>query len=404
MEKQLGVWIIGIYGEVASATILGAKAISAGFSGTTGLVTEIPALKELQLLSLSGLVFGGHDIRKGSIFKSIYDYIKNNRVFDIEQLSTLRPDIEKIENSVCPGSVSNCGEALTAIADNMLLQKKESLYETASRISNDILKFKRTNNLASVIVINLASAEQEASELPPASLDELHAEMQKPVSGRITASMIYAYAAFMNGFPYINFTPSAGSSSAALQEFAISQGVPHYGNDAKTGETLIKTVLAPMFVQRNLEVMSWEGYNLLGNSDGRILQHEEHKKAKLRHKGSVLPGILGYTPHSGVSIDYVPSLGDWKTAWDFIHFKGFLDTPMSIQFIWQGCDSMLAAPLVLDLIRMAEFASRNGEKGLLTHLACFFKNPIGIDEHWFSRQHELLIKYVNKHAKRSKDE
>jgi myo-inositol-1-phosphate synthase len=102
-----------------------------------------------------------------------------------------------------------------------------------------------------------------------------------------------------------------------------------------------------------------------------------------------------------VSINYVPSLGDWKTAWDFIHFQGLLDTPMSLQFTWQGCDSMLAAPLVLDLVRLMEFSARRGEKGLMTHLACFFKDPLGVQEHRLSHQYEMMIRYVEKHVQKT---
>lgn len=399
MNKQLGVWIIGVFGEVASATILGAKAIGAGLTGTRGLVTESAPFRRLPLRPINRLVFGGHDIQKGSIYNSIYKYVKVNRVFDLESLAALRGDIEKTEGAIRPGTVAQCGAAVAAMADNAISHKREYLEETVARISNDMLEFKRSNNLEDVIVVNLASAEQEPTDAPPDSLEKWDTHFKKSDSNSITASMLYAYAALMNGFPYINFTPSAGASSPALQELAVLQGVPHYGNDGKTGETLVKTVLAPLFVYRNLEVLSWEGYNLLGNGDGNILQHPEHKKAKLKNKSDVLPGILGYSPHSGISIDYVPSLGDWKTAWDFIHFKGFLDTPMSIQFIWQGCDSVLAAPLVLDLIRMADFAARKREKGLMTHLACFFKHPIGIDDHVLSRQHEVLMRYVEKHVK-----
>ena len=130
-----------------------------------------------------------------------------------------------------------------------------------------------------------------------------------------------------------------------------------------------------------------------------MLGDPQHKRLKLRSKERVLDRVLGYRPHSGVSIEYVPSLGSWKTAWDFVHFKGFLDTKMSLQFIWQGCDAVLAAPLVLDLIRLAEFAHRRGEAGPMTHLACFFKDPIGVKEHAFPEQIRLLHDYVTRHAR-----
>jgi len=112
-------------------------------------------------------------------------------------------------------------------------------------------------------------------------------------------------------------------------------------------------------------------------------------------KDAVLPNILGYTPHSRVHIEYVPSLDDQKTAWDFIHFRGFLGAKMSLQFIWQGFDSILAAPLVLDLARLAELAKRRGESGLMPHLASFFKAPLGVGEHRLHEQFVMLTRYVD---------
>ena len=176
---------------------------------------------------------------------------------------------------------------------------------------------------------------------------------------------------------------------------ADEKKIPYAGNDGKTGETLLKSVLAPMFLLRNLEVLSWEGYNILGNRDGLILKDPENKKSKIRSKGRTLDNILGYTPHSKVSIDMVPSLNDWKIAWDFIHFKGFLDTPMSLQFVWQGCDSILAAPLVLDLVRLIEFAHRQGEFGPQTQYSCFFKDPLECEELDFRTQFVKLADYIS---------
>jgi len=184
----------------------------------------------------------------------------------------------------------------------------------------------------------------------------------------------------------------------ALQELALKHHAPFYGSDGKTGETLMKTVLAPMFRYRNLEVLSWEGFNILGGGDGRVLADPRHKRSKLRSKAGVLGAALGYAPHTGVAIEYVPSLGNWKTAWDFIHFRGFLGTKMSVHFIWQGCDSILAAPLVLDLVRLTEFAQRKGEAGPMTHLACFFKDPLGVTVQSFTDQFRMLTDYVERHT------
>ena len=177
------------------------------------------------------------------------------------------------------------------------------------------------------------------------------------------------------GCSYINFTPSLGAAPAAIDELARLRGTRHIGRDGKTGETLLKSVLAPMFAQRNLQVMSWVGHNIFGNMDGRVLDDPANKQAKIASKDHLLGEILGYRPQTLVSIEYIQSLGDWKTAWDHIHFAGFLGTPMTMQFIWQGCDSVLAAPLVLDLVRLTELAWRRGETGPLRFLASFFKSP-----------------------------
>jgi len=251
-----------------------------------------------------------------------------------------------------------------------------------------------------VIVVNVASTE------PPLELTRDHALLesfrrliQRDRRERLTPSMAYAYAALERGFPYVNFTPSVGIAVPALQELGQKHHVPFYGSDGKTGETLLKTVLAPMFRCRNLEVLSWEGFNILGGGDGRVLADPRHKRSKVKSKSGVLGATLGYEPHTRVGIEYVPSLGNWKTAWDFIHFEGFLGTKMSVQFIWQGCDSILAAPLVLDLVRLTEFAQRTGEAGPMTHLACFFKDPLGVRVHAFPEQVQMLKDYVARHTK-----
>ena len=170
--------------------------------------------------------------------------------------------------------------------------------------------------------------------------------------------------------------------------------MPYGGQDGKTGETLLKTVLAPMFAARNLEVLSWVGHNILGGGDGRTLTDPENKASKVRSKDAALAAILGYKPASHVSIEYVESLDDWKTAWDHVHFAGFLGTKMALQFTWQGCDSILAAPLVIDLARLALLAQRRGERGVMAHLACFFKSPMGTAEHDFFRQWAAFEAYA----------
>src|SRR5262249_28076 len=210
----------------------------------------------------------------------------------------------------------------------------------------------------------------------------------------LPASSIYAAAAFRSGYTYINFTPSLGASVPALQELAESTGSVYAGKDGKTGETLMKTVLAPMFAYRNLKVRSWVGHNIFGNRDGLILDDPANKSSKVHTKDRVITDILGYKPSTLVTIEYLPDMGDWKTAWDHIHFQGFLGTKMTLQFTWQGCDSLLAAPLAIDLARLADLEKRRGAKGLLRHLASFFKSPEGVEENDFFRQFETLLSVV----------
>jgi myo-inositol-1-phosphate synthase len=192
----------------------------------------------------------------------------------------------------------------------------------------------------------------------------------------------------------VNFTPSLGAACGALEALARARGVPHAGRDGKTGETLLKSALAPMFRMRRLRVRAWAGYNLLGNADGRALADPSQARAKLRTKGDIVPAILGPDAQSLVGIDYVPALGDWKTALDLVRFEGFLGVPMTLQLTWQGSDSALAAPLVLDLVRLVDLAQRKGESGALGHLGFFFKSPLGCDTHDLAAQHARLVEHL----------
>ena len=182
----------------------------------------------------------------------------------------------------------------------------------------------------------------------------------------------------------------------AIRELFEKNGAPYMGSDGKTGETLVKSSLAPMFKYRNLKVLSWQGYNILGDRDGVVLANAENKQAKVESKDALLSTILGYPLHTHVGIDYVPSLNDLKTAWDYVHFEGFLGFKMALQFTWHGCDAILAAPLVLDLIRFADLAASRGESGALPHLACFFKRPFAVEEHDLHRQWHMLGEYLDR--------
>ena len=154
------------------------------------------------------------------------------------------------------------------------------------------------------------------------------------------------------------------------------------------------TISPPMFRNRNFNVMSWVGHNIFGNLDAVVLDDPANKTAKVASKDRLLGEILGYRPQTLVTIERINSLGDWKTAWDHIHFQGFLGTPMALQFTWEGCDSILAAPLVLDLSRLALTARRRGQTGRLDFLSSFVKSPQGASTHDFARQYLALYDWV----------
>jgi myo-inositol-1-phosphate synthase len=249
------------------------------------------------------------------------------------------------------------------------------------------------------VVVNVASTEPPLEDPDRYDTRDAFERAVENDDRNIPASALYAYAALVDGRPYVNFTPSTGSALGGLLELAEDKNVPHVGRDAKTGETLVKSALAPMFAGRNLRVRAWEGHNILGNADGQVLEDDRNKAGKLESKGGVLSSLLPDIGHNRVRIDYTPSLDDWKTAWDYIHFEGFLNTEMKMQFIWEGSDSALAAPLVLDLVRLLTHADEHGEGGLQPQLASFFKSPLGIEEHDLSRQFAMLDEYVERYAK-----
>ncbi len=357
----------------------------------TGLVSELSPMNQLDLIATDDLIIGGHDIVERSLPEQAEIICERSKTYSFRLLQQIKFRLETIDQSIC-----TIPELSWDVTDPPV--NSPSLAQLCKKFRQILTEFADAHQLDHVIVVNLASAEAQTpvseSHDRLALFEELIAKDRKD---SVSPSMFYAYAAFLEGYSFVNFTPNPGPAISALSTLAAQKQSAYCGNDGKTGETLLKTVLAPMFAARNLKILSWEGVNLLGNDDGKTLNEPDKCKNKLANKSVVLPQILGYPVHSNVSINYVPSLGDWKTAWDLIHFQGFLDVPMTMQFTWQGCDSILAAPLVLDLIRFTEFAHRNGESGTLVHLACFFKNPLNCDQHHFFKQFELLIDYTRQH-------
>jgi myo-inositol-1-phosphate synthase len=375
--------------------IIGALALRKGLTEPIGMITAGSLFHGIPLVALDDLEFGGCDIRPGSLKDTAAHLIRETGMIRGDLLPEIQHDLDEIEPHISRGTVSNCGEAIEQLAALPAACECLTAREEIDFIRGRISAFKAAKSLDEVVVVNLASTEPALDATPAhEDLASLEACIVGNGSGAVRASTLYAYAAIREGCPFINFTPSQGALLPALVQLAGELGVPVMGNDGKTGETLVKSVLAPMFSYRNLEVLSWEGFNLLGNLDGRVLENPSNKAAKIQTKDQVLSKILGYSPHSRVHIDYVPSLDDQKTAWDFIHFRGFLGARMSLQFIWQGFDSILAAPLVLDLARLAELAKRRGESGLMPHLASYFKAPLGVEAFGLHEQYGMLADYA----------
>ncbi|MFF6636535.1 inositol-3-phosphate synthase [Streptomyces althioticus] len=346
---RYGVWLVGARGSVATTAVVGCAAVAAGLHPPAGMVTETPDFATSGLPSPASLVFGGHDTVDCPLPKRA------------EHLA---------EGGVLPHGLPAAVHAELVAADREIRSGGPTLRDSDTGparsdddwidvFAADIRDFTDRNDLAGTVVVNVASTE-------PA-----------PAAGALPPSSLYAAAALRAGCGYVNFTPSTGLHHPALAELAASAGVPYAGRDGKTGQTLLRSVLGPMFQQRALAVRAWSGTNLLGGGDGAALADPAAAAAKNAGKERVLTDTLGAAPEGEVHIDDVPALGDWKTAWDHVAFDGFLGSRMILQTIWQGCDSALAAPLVLDLARLLLRAGQKGITGPLGELGFYFKDPVG---------------------------
>lgn len=388
--------MLGAYGGVATTLVVGARAIAAGMAPDTGVATSGPAFSGLGLVAVGDLVFGGHDLRESDFATSARQIAKASGALDLDLVDSLRDDLLAISDNVRRGTAINCGPAISElVGGDVTPTSTASLREVLGALRGDLREFRAQHELEHVVVVNMASTEPDlAEEFRAIDLAGLEAFLDADRTDAIRPSLLYAYAAFREGCGFLNFTPSSGALTPALQQLARQLDLPFMGSDGKTGETLVKSALAPMFAHRHLQVLSWQGYNILGDRDGQVLAHEDNLASKVRSKDSVLASILGYDFHSHVGIDYVPSIDDRKTAWDHIHFAGFLGHKMTMQFIWQGCDAILAAPLVLDMVRLTDLALRRGESGPMPQLGAYFKSPLDVKQQDLHEQMRSLYAYV----------
>lgn len=371
----LGVWIIGAAGNVGACTIAGWAALRAGLLPPTGLVTAGAPLDALPLAPLDAVAFGGHEVGERTIPAAARalaaEGVLSHRVVDAPEVGAA---LDAAQAEVRGGVDGEGG------------------WDLLQRARADLFAFRDRHHLARVVVVNLASTEAALELDAPTDPDGFLAALRGGL--RVPASVLYATAALDLGMPYVNFTPSTGASLPALEALASARGAVHAGRDGKTGQTLVKTALAPLFAIRRLPVRSWVSHNVLGNQDGRALDDPARRASKQRSKAAPLAAILGYAPEAQVGIDYVPSYGDWKVAWDRIVFEGFGGAEMTLEMTWRGSDTALAAPLCIDLVRLVDLAQRRGERGALPYLAVFFKDPIGTAEHRLERQWQALLAHL----------
>ncbi len=396
-QRRVGLWLLGARGSVATCVAYGLGALREGLLEPTGIGTEAPPLDALDLVPLESVVLGGHDVSRRALTRSAGE-LSRHGVLRSELIEAASGFAAAYEARIRPGVLDDADVGFADLDPQAADRSAAAPRERIARLRADWDEFQAETGVDRVVVCNLASTEAWRERRTEwRDLDAFEAALDAGEAP--PASSLYAYAALGSGRPFVNFTPSLGATPEALRALAEREGVPHCGNDGKTGETLLKTVLAPMFTARALRVLSWQGYNMLGNRDGEVLADPLHRRAKLESKDEALRSLLDDPElHTKVGIDYVPSLQDWKTAWDFVHFEGFLGVRMSLQLTWSGSDSALAAPLVLDLARLADFSARHGESGAMEHTACYFKSPLSGGTHAFHEQVARLLEYARRHA------
>ncbi|WP_245238818.1 inositol-3-phosphate synthase [Methylobacterium platani] len=275
--------------------------------------------------------------------------------------------------------------------------------EAVDCIAGDLKRFREESGVDDVVVVNLASTERWPDLDDPTLNSAAAFERGLDSSDEaISPAMLYAYAAIKNGIPYANFTPSVAADVPALVDLAKQMNVPVAGKDGKTGQTMMKTVLAPALKSRALHVDGWFSTNILGNRDGLALNDKDSLQSKLNTKGTVLDSILGYPVEDHlVHIHYYRPRGDDKEAWDNIDVTGFLGQRMQIKINFLCKDSILAAPLVIEIARVLDLAKKRGDGGVQEQLSLFFKAPMVKNghgpEHAFGAQERMLLDWLGVH-------
>ncbi|HJS90741.1 MAG TPA: inositol-3-phosphate synthase [Steroidobacteraceae bacterium] len=385
---RLGVMLVGL-GAVSTTFIAGVLAIRKGLAKPYGSLTQLgtirlgkrsdhrtPLIRELvPLASLEDLEFGAWDIFPDNAYESA----RHAGVLDAALLEQLRKDLQAIE----PWPAAFDPQLVRRLEGSHLkraVHKRELLEELRA----DMRAFMTTRRLERAVVIWCGSTE---AYLEPGQAHASTAAFQRALDAddpAITPSMLYAYAALMEGIPFANAAPNLGVDAPALIELAGEQHVPIAGKDLKTGQTLLKTIIAPGLKSRMLGVRGWYSTNILGNRDGEVLDDPACFRTKEVSKKGVLdyllqpdlyPALYGELCHQ-VQINYYPPRGDNKEGWDNIDLFGWLGYPMQLKINFLCRDSILAAPLVLDLALFLDLAQRAGRSGIQEWLSFYFKSPM----------------------------
>jgi len=376
-------------GAIASTAIVGIERIKSKLD--TPEFLPLSGLSGGHLVDYDNIRFFGWDINSSNLFEAA----RNHGIVERQQLDPIRERLETLRP--LPG-IDNGSFQQRLQGDHLI--PTTSLRDTVNRLKADISRFRAEGACDDIVVVNVTSTERPLSANNHAldSLEGLEFAIDRD-EALISPSVLYAYAAISSGAPFANFTPNVATDCAALRELSHRRRVPFAGKDGKTGQTLLKTALAPLFRARALRVDGWYSTNLLGNQDGVALADERAKSSKIESKMNCLDSMLGYHVNSHrVEIHFHPPKGDNKEAWDSIDLSGFLGIRMQIKVNFQCSDSALAAPLVVELARLLQAAKIRGEFGAQEQLSSFFKSPetrdLHLAEHAFFTQHQSLLDWL----------
>jgi myo-inositol-1-phosphate synthase len=385
---KVGILLVGL-GAVSTTTIAGTMAIRRNLAKPIGSLTQMgtvrlgkrtegrsPLIKDfVPLAELNDLVFGGWDIFEDDC----YEAAKTAGVLDRSLLDEIKDELSAVKPM--PAVFDR---HYVKRLDGPNVKKGRNKRDLAEQLVDDMRQFKARNHLDRVVLVWCGSTEiflEESAVHQSIDAFEKGLEASDPA---IPSSMIYAYAAIREGIPYANAAPNLSADVPALMELAREKGSPIAGKDLKTGQTLIKTIVAPGLKARLLGVEGWYSTNILGNRDGEVLDDPESFKTKEESKKSVLDYIfqpdlypeLYDTLHHVVRINYYPPRGDNKEGWDNIDIVGWLGYPMQLKINFLCRDSILAAPIVLDAALFLDLAKRSGLSGIQEWLSFYFKSPM----------------------------